>query len=135
MRRSGIRPTAMIINLLNQIKNEEIVLPAIQRNFVWPENKVLRLLDSIMRGYPIGIALLWKTYLDLQYRRFNEAFHSGEIHDFKENRRRRKLKFLVTRRCACGTLYRLRWCNQHRTPGAKSLRHFCVSLLLTSRGY
>src|ERR1043165_1573692 len=91
--------------------------------------------DSIMRGYPIGIALLWKTYLDLQYRRFNEAFHSGEIHDFKENRRRRKLKFLVTRRCACGTLYRLRWCNQHRTPGAKSLRHFCVSLLLTSRGY
>ena len=40
-----------IINLLNQIKNNEIVLPAIQRDFVWPEDKVLRLLDSIMRGY------------------------------------------------------------------------------------
>ena len=53
-----------ITNLLNQIKNEEIVLPAIQRDFVWPEDKVLRLLDSIMRGYPIGIALLWETYLD-----------------------------------------------------------------------
>lgn len=41
-----------IINLLNQIKNQEVVLPAIQRDFVWPQDKVLRLLDSIMRGYP-----------------------------------------------------------------------------------
>ncbi len=30
---------------------EHLVLPAIQRDFVWPEDKVLRLLDSIMRGY------------------------------------------------------------------------------------
>lgn len=44
-----------IINLLNQIENDEIVLPAIQRDFVWPEDKVFRLLDSIMRGYPIRI--------------------------------------------------------------------------------
>jgi uncharacterized protein with ParB-like and HNH nuclease domain len=64
---------SMII-LLNQIKNEEIVLPAIQRNFVWPEDKVLRLPDSIMRGYPIGIALLWETYLDLQSRRESSPF-------------------------------------------------------------
>ena len=35
-----------IVNLLNQIKNEEVVLPAIQRDFVWPADKVLRLLDS-----------------------------------------------------------------------------------------
>ena len=42
-----------IVNLLNQIKNEEVVLPAIQRDFVWPADKVLRLLDSIMRGYPV----------------------------------------------------------------------------------
>ena len=28
-----------IVNLLNQIKQEEIVLPAIQRDFVWPEEK------------------------------------------------------------------------------------------------
>lgn len=40
-----------IINLLNQIQNDEIVLPAIQWDFVWSEDKVQRLLDSIMRGY------------------------------------------------------------------------------------
>jgi uncharacterized protein with ParB-like and HNH nuclease domain len=36
-----------IVNLLNQIKQEEIVLPAIQRDFVWPDEKALRLLDSM----------------------------------------------------------------------------------------
>jgi hypothetical protein len=94
-----------IINLLNQIKNEEIVLPAIQRDFVWPEEKVLRLLDSIMRGYPIGIALLWETYFDLQYRKFDEVFREGQIHDFKENRKKRKLKLVLDGQQRLQSLY------------------------------
>ena len=40
-----------IITLLNQIKAEEIVLPAIQRDFVWNTSRITTLLDSIMRGY------------------------------------------------------------------------------------
>jgi hypothetical protein len=94
-----------IISLLNQIKNEEIVLPAIQRDFVWPENKVLRLLDSIMRGYPIGLALLWETYLDIQYRKFNEAFRDGQIHDFKENKRKNKRKLVLDGQQRLQSLY------------------------------
>ena len=43
-----------IITLLEQIKNDEIVLPAIQRDFVWPEEKVEKLLDSIMRGFYVS---------------------------------------------------------------------------------
>jgi len=39
-----------IINLLNQIKEDEVVLPGIQRDFVWSEDKIVKLLDSIMRG-------------------------------------------------------------------------------------
>ena len=85
----------MIINLLNQIKEQEIVLPAIQRDFVWPEVKIRRLLDSIMRGYPIGIALLWETYLDLQYREFTGGFHPGDRHDFRENSQKRRLKLVL----------------------------------------
>jgi uncharacterized protein with ParB-like and HNH nuclease domain len=94
-----------IVNLLNQIKQEEIVLPAIQRDFVWPEEKVLRLLDSIMRGYPVGIALLWETYLDLQYRTFGDAFHPGEIHDFKDNKRKKKLKLVLDGQQCLQSLY------------------------------
>ena len=47
-----------IANVLNQIRNDEIVLPAIQRDFVWSEERTAKLLDSVMRGYPIGIVLL-----------------------------------------------------------------------------
>jgi hypothetical protein len=94
-----------IINLLNQIKNEEIVLPAIQRDFVWPQWKVLRLLDSIMRGYPIGLALLWETYLDIQYRKFDEAFRDGQIHDFKENKRKNKRKLVLDGQQRLQSLY------------------------------
>jgi uncharacterized protein with ParB-like and HNH nuclease domain len=94
-----------IINLLNQIKNEEVVLPAIQRDFVWPQEKVLRLLDSIMRGYPIAIALLWETYLDLQYRKFTDAFHPGGIHTFKENKRKKKLKLVLDGQQRLQSLY------------------------------
>ena len=54
-----------VVNLMNQINNHEIVLPAIQRNFVWAEDRIYTLLDSIIRGYPVGIVLLWETYDDL----------------------------------------------------------------------
>ena len=94
-----------IVNLLNQIKQDEIVLPAIQRDFVWPEAKVMRLLDSIMRGYPIGIVLMWETYLDLQYRLFSGSFHPGEIHDFKDNKRKKKLKLVLDGQQRLQSLY------------------------------
>ena len=63
----------MINSLLTQIENSEIVLPAIQRDFVWNENRITMMFDSIMRGYPLGIALLWETYLDIKYREFNDC--------------------------------------------------------------
>lgn len=94
-----------IISLLNQVKNEEIVLPAIQRNFVWPAEKTLRLLDSVMRGYPVGIALLWETYLDLQYRKFEQSFHPGLIHAFKDNKKKRKLKLVLDGQQRLQSLY------------------------------
>jgi hypothetical protein len=94
-----------IVTLLNQIKQEEIVLPAIQRDFVWPEDKVLRLLDSIMRGYPIGIALLWETYLDLQYRKFADDFQPGAIHAFKDNKHKKKLKLVLDGQQRLQSLY------------------------------
>lgn len=59
-----------IITLMNQVKGGEIVLPAIQRDFVWAHDRIRMLLDSIMRGYPIGIVLLWETYQDIQARLF-----------------------------------------------------------------
>jgi len=84
-----------LITVLNQIKGEEIVLPAIQRDFVWEEDRIVKLLDSIMRGYPIGLALLWETYQDLQYRVFVKDFKTGQTHTFHENSKKRRIKVVL----------------------------------------
>ena len=47
-------------DLLDSIKSQRVVLPAMQRNFVWPEDKIYHLFDSMMHDYPIGTFLFWK---------------------------------------------------------------------------
>ncbi len=78
-----------IQSLMNQIKNNEIVLPAIQRNFVWGFQKIEKLMDSIMREYPIGLILMWETYEKLQFRKFDSRFISGSLPIFADNHRKR----------------------------------------------
>ncbi len=47
--------------ILQGIHHKEYLLPAIQREFVWDADQVRRLVDSLMRGYPIGSFLIWKV--------------------------------------------------------------------------
>jgi len=94
-----------ILALLNQIKNEEIVLPAIQRDFVWPEERCTKLLDSILRGYPVGIILLWETYLDIQYRTFDRDFRTGSLSSFRENPPNRKVRLVLDGQQRLQSLY------------------------------
>lgn len=94
-----------IINLLEQIKNEDIVLPAIQRDFVWDKDKIRKLLDSIMRGYPIGIILLWETYNDIQYRSFIKDYQSDVLYTFHDNSRKKRLKLVLDGQQRLQSLY------------------------------
>ncbi|MGZ5473784.1 MAG: GmrSD restriction endonuclease domain-containing protein [Thermoanaerobaculia bacterium] len=94
-----------ILGLLNQIADGEIVLPAIQRNFVWEERKVERLLDSIMRGYPIGLALLWDTHSDLQYREFARDYSSSAPLLFHSNTSRNRVKLVLDGQQRLQSLY------------------------------
>jgi 5-methylcytosine-specific restriction endonuclease McrA len=94
-----------IISSLEQIKNDEIVLPAIQRNFVWDEDKIEKLLDSIMRGYPIGIILLWETYNDIQYRRFSVDYTSDLSFTFYDNTNQNRLKLVLDGQQRLQSLY------------------------------
>ncbi|POX52051.1 DUF262 domain-containing protein [Streptomyces sp. Ru72] len=50
-----------IASALERIHRREYVLPAIQREFVWSRDKITRLFDSLMRGYPIGSFLMWQV--------------------------------------------------------------------------
>lgn len=48
-------------NLLTKIENREIVLPEFQREFTWKQSQSRDLVDSLLKGYPVGSLLLWKT--------------------------------------------------------------------------
>ncbi|MCY4652320.1 MAG: DUF262 domain-containing protein, partial [Dehalococcoidia bacterium] len=45
---------------LDQIYRHDLVLPAIQREFVWSHDQICRLFDSLMQGYPFGAFLYWQ---------------------------------------------------------------------------
>ena len=60
--------------------NRRYFLPAIQREFVWSPDAVIRLFDSIMRVYPIGSFLFWELK--------PENRDKWEIYKFVERARR-----------------------------------------------
>ena len=48
-------------DLISEIEKGIIKIPKFQREFVWGIDKTAKLLDSILKGYPIGTFILWKT--------------------------------------------------------------------------
>ena len=48
-----------IEEMLTAIHKREYLMPAIQREFVWGVDQITKLVDSLMRGYPVGSFLLW----------------------------------------------------------------------------
>ncbi len=83
-----------VMSLLNRVKEGEIVLPNIQREFVWPEESITKLMDSVMRGYPIGIVLMWETYDNIQYRTFTSSYVEESVFDYDSSNNRKLLLVL-----------------------------------------
>ena len=44
-----------------------LVLPPFQRPYVWSDAQVIRLFDSLLRGFPVGSLLLWQRALPSQH--------------------------------------------------------------------
>ena len=58
-------------------------LPNIQRPFVWSEDQICRLFDSILRHYPISTLLIWKTNSSIRRRQFIDNWKSSiRLSDF-----------------------------------------------------
>lgn len=51
--------SSTIATVVNRL-NVQYFLPAIQREFVWKPEQVVKLFDSILRGYPISSFLFWE---------------------------------------------------------------------------
>jgi len=54
-----------IEQLVSGVKVGDIKLPKFQRPFVWDKGDILKLWDSVYKGYPIGSILLWLTKEEL----------------------------------------------------------------------
>ena len=133
---------------IGRIQTKEYVLPAIQREFVWPTRRIEWLFDSLMRDYPIGSFLFWKVQ--------SENIERYKFYDFmlnyhqKDNRHCRETGVMTQDTVTAvldgqqrltalnialqGTyaykLPRLWWNN----PDAFPIRHLCLNLFQNAKG-
>ena len=72
--------------VIEEINSRKIYLPAIQRKYVWDDDQITRLMDSIMLGYPIGIFLFWKVRKSIINKKeysmyeFIKDFHERDVY-------------------------------------------------------
>jgi hypothetical protein len=59
-----------LFSIIEQINRTELFLPHIQRPFIWDEDQMVRLFDSLMRNYPIQTLLFWRTKERIKARKF-----------------------------------------------------------------
>lgn len=52
--------------LFVEIDSGQIKLPMFQREFVWEKEQSAKLIDSILKGFPIGTFIFWKTKEELR---------------------------------------------------------------------
>jgi hypothetical protein len=59
-----------LFRILEDIQRNELLLPHIQRAFVWEDEQMVKLFDSLMRSYPVQTLLFWRTKENIKARKF-----------------------------------------------------------------
>lgn len=72
--------TKTIGDLLAHMDRDELVLPEIQRDFVWTRRSILKLFDSLYRQMPIGHLLVWKAREAVHTKPFEKAANPRAPH-------------------------------------------------------
>ncbi len=54
-------------HLFTDIDTGRLKIPQFQRDFVWSKAQTAKLIDSIIKGFPIGTFILWKTQEELRH--------------------------------------------------------------------
>ncbi|RZJ56287.1 MAG: DUF262 domain-containing protein [Flavobacterium sp.] len=71
-----------IKDAIKSIQEQEFILPAIQREFVWNTTQIEILFDSILRDYPISTFLFWKVKAEnvqkFKFYRFLPYYHQRD---------------------------------------------------------
>ena len=48
-------------SIIDEVESGKLGLPELQRGYVWKAHKVRDLLDSMLKGYPIGYLMIWDS--------------------------------------------------------------------------
>lgn len=70
--------------MVKDVRNGRIGLPDLQRPFVWKDNKVRELFDSMLKGYPIGYIMLWESPADYESKKSAIGDNSKTYEEPKE---------------------------------------------------
>lgn len=77
---TSLAPNQRIYDVLNGIKRGIYRIPNIQRGYEWNEERVTKLLDSVMSGYPVGAVMVWRpkpeVAKEIPTRQFTQHFDS-----------------------------------------------------------
>ncbi|EAK0878088.1 DUF262 domain-containing protein [Campylobacter coli] len=94
---AGFQSPITINEAMQRIRNNEYLLPAFQREYVWGPRQIEELFDSLMRGYPVSSMLFWKVkdesktawkfyrfleYYRERYHTHNDYFNTSSHKDF-----------------------------------------------------
>ena len=81
--------TQKLIDLRTELETGQIKVPRFQRDFVWDLNRAAGLIDSIIKGYPVGALIYWRT--DEQLRDIRNLGRIG----FNESDEGEKVNFVL----------------------------------------
>jgi hypothetical protein len=116
-----------LFSLLEEI-NATLFLPHIQRPFVWEEEQMLRLFDSLMRNYPIQTLLFWRTKDEIKARRFMaEVEWDADLSDYYEpnvSRGGHEKVFVLDGQQRLQTLYAIFQGSIRNSEGARAEAYF-----------
>ena len=77
-----LNPTQRVVDIIKKIDQHLYQLPSIQRPFVWDEDQILKLIDSLICSYPIGAIMVWKPAEKIRCRSFMDTYDPGDHSPF-----------------------------------------------------
>lgn len=87
-----------IRELLDSIANKDLVLPEFQREYVWTKEQAKQLMVSLLRDYPVGSLLFWKTDRPPELKNISSLpEHLGSIQVILDGQQRLTSLFLLIR--------------------------------------
>ncbi len=90
-------PEDNLQTLLTRVENREIVLPEFQREFTWRKEQSRDLIDSLLKDYPVGSLLIWRTKHPPYLKNMPDFVPDGRIDILLDGQQRLTALYMLTR--------------------------------------